>query len=255
MKKRNIKMGLLSVNDGSLIGPFERCQGFSEGLAAAEAGGKYGYIDTSGKFVIQPQFEEASYFSEGWAVVEKEGKKFYISREGEKVLEPEFEDFGHFSEGLAWFEKEGKYGYMDKTGNVVIQPVHESFDLFSRGFATADLKTGKIIDKSGNEAIPPQQWFESFANDESIVYIPVKDEKTGLFGYVESEDEENIYIKIIVNPQFEDADFPCRGIARVKKDGLYGYLKLPSKEWLAEPSFADGDRHADESGFLLVELP
>ena len=249
MKNSKIKMALLSVNDGSLIGPFERCQGFSEGLAAAEVGGKYGYIDTNGEFVIQPQFEDASYFSDGWAVVENAGKKFYINREGEKVLSPNFEDFGHFSEGLGWFEEDGKYGYMDKTGKKIIEPVHNTFDLFSGGFATSDLKTGKIIDKAGNEVIPPKEWFESFAKDTSVDYIPKKDEKTGLYGFVDNNGN------LVIEPQFDDADFPSEGIARVKKDGFYGYFKVSSDEWLAKPSFIDGNRVADECGFILVELP
>ena len=249
MRNSKIKMALLSVNDGSLIGSFERCHGFSEGLAAAEVAGKYGYIATSGEFVIQPQFEEAYPFSDDWAIVEKDGKEFYINRKGENVLEPDFEDFGHFSEGLAWFEKDGKYGYMDKTGKVIIEPVHDTFDLFKQGFATADVMTGKIIDKSGNEANPPKEWFESFAEEEFMDFIPVKDEETGLYGFIDNKDN------LIVEPQFEDADFSFGGVARVKKNGLYGYIKLPSKQWLAEPAFIDGNRIADECGFLLVELP
>ena len=249
MSNGKIKVALLSVTDGSLIGPFERCQEFSEGVAAAEVAGKYGYINTSGEFVIQPQFEEASYFSDGWAIVEKNGKKFYINRDGENVLEPDFEDFGHFSEGLAWFEKDGKYGYMDKSGKVIIEPVHETFDMFSQGFAAADLLAGKIIDKFGNETTPPKEWFESFTNEGSEDFIPVKDEKSGLFGFVDNNG------KLVMEPQFEDADFPSDGIARVKKNGLYGYFKLPTKEWLAKPSFIDGNRAADECGFILVELP
>lgn len=42
---------------------------YSEGLAAAPKGKKYGYIDTAGKFVIKPQFIQASPFSEGLAAV------------------------------------------------------------------------------------------------------------------------------------------------------------------------------------------
>ena len=32
---------------------------FGEGLAAEEIGNKYGYIDTKGKIVINPQFDSA----------------------------------------------------------------------------------------------------------------------------------------------------------------------------------------------------
>ena len=36
---------------------FDDARGFSDGLAAVQVGGQWGYIDTLGTFVIQPQFE------------------------------------------------------------------------------------------------------------------------------------------------------------------------------------------------------
>ncbi len=42
---------------------------FSEGMAVAMKGKKYGYIDESGAFVIKPVFKQAKPFSEGLAPV------------------------------------------------------------------------------------------------------------------------------------------------------------------------------------------
>lgn len=45
------------------------------GLFPAKSGDKWGYIDTTGKFVINPQFDEARLFQEGLAAVEIGGNR------------------------------------------------------------------------------------------------------------------------------------------------------------------------------------
>ena len=62
---------------------------------------KYGFIDKSGKMVIEPQFDGASDFSEGLAQVEKDGKWGFIDKSGKVVIEPQFDWVSDFSEGLA----------------------------------------------------------------------------------------------------------------------------------------------------------
>ena len=50
---------------------FVLARAFSEGLAAVMGkNDKYGFIDKTGKFVIQPQFYRVGDFSEGLAAVE-----------------------------------------------------------------------------------------------------------------------------------------------------------------------------------------
>jgi hypothetical protein len=57
-------------------------------LAAVELGNKYGFIDRSGKMVINPQFDYADSFSEGLARV-KLGNEFYkINKQGAILLDP-----------------------------------------------------------------------------------------------------------------------------------------------------------------------
>jgi hypothetical protein len=61
---------------------------FSEGLAPVQVGGKFGFIDKTGKMVIPPKYDDAFSFSEGLALV-KIGDKFrYIDKTGKFVWEP-----------------------------------------------------------------------------------------------------------------------------------------------------------------------
>jgi hypothetical protein len=57
---------------------------FSEGLAAVQIGGKWGYIDKTGKIVIEPRtLNSAKDFHNGLAyIVTKNGEHGYIDKAG-----------------------------------------------------------------------------------------------------------------------------------------------------------------------------
>ena len=67
-----------------------------------EQGGKWGYVDQAGKFVIAPQFDSADPFSEGMAEVELNGRLGWISTDGHFVIQTKYFKAGPFKEGLAW---------------------------------------------------------------------------------------------------------------------------------------------------------
>ena len=57
-------------------------------LFPVKQNGKYGYMDRTGKIVMNPQFGEAGYFSEGLACVSIGGKLSYIHKTGKFVWGP-----------------------------------------------------------------------------------------------------------------------------------------------------------------------
>ena len=63
---------------------------------------KYGFIDKSGKVVIEPQFDYVRDLIEGLAEVKKDGKWGVIDKNGKVIVEPQFDDASPFSEGFAW---------------------------------------------------------------------------------------------------------------------------------------------------------
>jgi len=141
---------------------------FSEGLAPVAVGdpsGLFGYIDKTGKFVIQPKFIAAHSFSQGLAAV-RMGKKWgYINKLGNVVINPQFQAAGDFSENLAPVRipgdvhfihpfthteayTDGSWGFIDKTGKVIIAPKFDGANAFSEGLACVriiDPKEGYVV--------------------------------------------------------------------------------------------------------------
>ncbi len=71
------------------MGGFQEIEKFFEELALVKDSlGKYGYIDRSGKFVIQPRFDNAGSFKDGIANVKLGDKIFYIDKNGTEYHEP-----------------------------------------------------------------------------------------------------------------------------------------------------------------------
>ena len=60
--------GVLTYSE-AIAPQYENAQTFSEGLAAVQKGGKWGYIDTAGKTIVPFKYDMAQRFSEGLAIV------------------------------------------------------------------------------------------------------------------------------------------------------------------------------------------
>jgi hypothetical protein len=132
-------------------------------LFSIEKDGKSGFIDSSGKVVIAPQFDSTRGFSEGLALVTRNGKKFFIDTSGRSVFEAKYDIVGNFSEGLAavnigetrianigLIDNPGKWGYIDQTGQLVLPMKYTHAESFSEGLAAIrDGDRGAFIDHSG----------------------------------------------------------------------------------------------------------
>ena len=112
---------------------FALADSFSDGLALVGVGTgdpgweRWGYIDPSGKVVVEPQYFQAQRFSEGLAAVSVRQDCFgYIDKTGKMVIEPHFSRATPFSGGLAAVWGGSETGYIDKTGKLVVEWESES---------------------------------------------------------------------------------------------------------------------------------
>jgi hypothetical protein len=124
------KRGYIDKKRKMAIKPgFAEARPFSEGLAVVGVsngkGTKYGFIDKKGNYVIKPRFDGAGSFSEGLAEVKIDGKWGYINKTGKMVIEPnsQFRKAFGFSNGLAIvYISNDDFAYIDKTGKYIWKP-------------------------------------------------------------------------------------------------------------------------------------
>jgi hypothetical protein len=134
---------------------------FHEGLAPIRVNGRFGYIDTAGRFAIAPAYDGADDFSHGLAAVRTGRKYGLIDRHGQTVLPPTYDFIGSFKNGLAIFASHDRFGYLNARGEVAIPPAFDRASDFSEGLAfvghrDGDRATGGYVDTTGRLAIPFQ---------------------------------------------------------------------------------------------------
>ena len=97
-----------------MAGGVEDARAFSEGVAAASCGDRWGLIDRMGAFAVAPKYRWALDFSEGLAsVMDDTGRYGSIAREGKVVIAPQFYLGGaDFSTCCLW-------GHIDRSGRYV----------------------------------------------------------------------------------------------------------------------------------------
>ncbi len=88
---------------------------------------KWGYIDKTGKFVIEAQYDKVGHFDNEhnltWAV--KDGKVGYIDKTGKEILFGKYNDTWTFSEKIAKVEKDNRYGFINEKGEEIIPLVFD----------------------------------------------------------------------------------------------------------------------------------
>lgn len=132
-----VKSAFIDTTGSFVFGKtFGFIRSFSEGYAAVEVNGKWGFIDRTGKQAVEPVYDDVKGFYKGLAIVGlKHGKSFrygYIDTTGRVVIKVTYADAGYFEYGLAPVKIGKKYGFIDRTGQVVIQPKYDNAFSFQR---------------------------------------------------------------------------------------------------------------------------
>jgi hypothetical protein len=205
----------------------------------------YGYIDTSGKYIIKPLYDAAGNFSEGLAVVNRNDSVYFINKENKNPFNEYFSDAYEFKNGIAavkknlkWFfinrqgqinskffeeinelswgvyvvKQSGKYGAANQLGQIIIEPRFQKLGDFVNDYAyyTENGKYG-FVSKSGTVQKAVYDWISDISDGTAIVKLG------GQYGII------NSYGYNVLEPEF---DLILRGNAGtfvVVKNGLYGF--------------------------------
>ena len=233
--------------------------------------GKAGYIDRTGEMVIKPQFEVAENFKDGLAPVKIDGKWGFINSTGHFQIDPQFDwiYWEGFNEGICPAGINGKKGGIDITGNFVIEPKYEMALKFSDGLIPVRIEKFPIwgekwiyLDRTGEQAIKKEFYgADSFTDGRSFVKVGFDEwaliDRTGAvvskkhftydpidkfserlqavkisnkWGYIDRDG------RIVIKPQFEDANNFSEGLAAVRVGCHYGFIDKLGK-FVIPPTF------------------
>jgi hypothetical protein len=168
--KKGTAFGVVVNNNFKIVPGIDRIWDFSaSGLAPARVLKSVGFINTSGEWVIQPQYTKVRGFVNGLAPVQFNKMWGYINERGEWIVQPIYPDAEVFSDdGLAPV-KVKQWGFIDATGKMVIPPNYtitvSGFQMFNfsekgffNGLARVKSKQGwAFIDTAGNPL--GNRWF------------------------------------------------------------------------------------------------
>jgi len=219
---------------------------FSENLAVAMRKGEnvWGYIDTTGAFVIPPQFASSPNdyvhpFSDGFAMVEVRERYGYIDKSGKFAIPPQFLDAASFADGMARVVMEGPCSYNPEGGCGFANPVYpgakEQAPYDPSGVARGKYPPCKFSDTNRAGLALPQRF--DYARDFSEGLAPVRIGHS--WGFIDKTGA------LVIPPIFEDAEAFHEGLAKITIKGLCGYADksgaiVISPQFKYADSFSDG---------------
>ncbi len=230
----------------------------SDTLRPFQRGGRWGYIDATGKVRIEPRFAWAEEFSEGLAAFEGEdGKHGYVDETGRVAVGPKFDNWTEFSEGLAAVSVDFKWGYIDKAGAWAIPPRFAVGRPFKDGMALVGVPV------SGEVTFPPGEVRHVFIDRTGAVRVEVgrdiiNGEFSEGFAAVQFFDEKGVSEalidkagKVVFEAESVDTDGFREGLAAVKKGGKWGYIDTGGN-FVIGPRFDEA--HAFSEGLAAVNV-
>jgi tetratricopeptide (TPR) repeat protein len=236
----------------SLNEKYDKVRVLYNGRRAVKKGKKWGFVDESGKEVIEPKYDEVQGFiKHGVAQVKKDRKWGFVDKSGKEIVEPKYDavwgfmpeyeivfgsDHGFEYNDRALVKKDRKWGIVDKSGKEIVEPkydaVHMSIPIFREGLARVK-KDGKwgFVDKKGNEYNLSGQEIkkskkakiEKKEADWKSKFDWVDDFHEGLARAVKGQKTGFVDRngKVVVPIKYEDASIFKNGIASVKKKGKW----------------------------------
>lgn len=178
--------------------------------------------------MIPCTYEDVKIFdSHGYAAFCQDGKWGYMDKTGKVIVEPSYENAGRFSgNGLAAVKQDGKWGWINESGEIVIEPAYEKISLFDKkGLATVVMdKQQYWINESGVPVTEPEK--KHIASQDGEGFAIAKEGK----GYTLKDFQGKMLLDKVYENMEAIPNWP--GLYKVSKDGKYGVIDKTGKEVL-----------------------
>ncbi len=209
------KWGYLDLTGRLVIeDTYDAARDFSEDLAAVNQQGKWGFIDKNGNIVISFQYRSAGAFSCERALVQDfEFRQFYIDKKGNEIIYIEGAELNAFIECKARINKYNRSYFINSDGEVISDTTLLTASNFRGGYAIVQDQDGyNIIDNEGTK---------------------------------------------LLNGSFDKCYSPSDGMVRIKEDEKIRYISLESTKvsnaYTNGTDFHNGVAAIERSGWNLID--
>jgi hypothetical protein len=204
---------------------FDIAHDFQNDLALVAIQKKYGFINKKGTRVIPLKYDYATDFCEGVATVSSNRKFGCIDKTGKVIVPIKYDTCYSFAEGLVGVKLNGLWGFVDKTGKIVVPIKYDEIMPFSNGFAA--VSSGAMwgfINKTGKEVIP-LQYDEVMSFSEGLAAVTGKSDLS--WGFIDTTGREITPIKYSIVKSFKN------GLAMVTgNDYISFYIDKAGREYI-----------------------
>ena len=105
--------------------------------------GKWGFVDTDGKFQIKAKYESVEPFSDGLACVSEKGKYGYLNQNGSFSIPATFDMAYSFDDNYAVCSQNGKFGMIKTDGTQYVDFAYSSMEKSDKGNYYIGTKDGE----------------------------------------------------------------------------------------------------------------
>nr|WP_241254687.1 WG repeat-containing protein [Brevibacillus sp. SYP-B805] len=260
---------LLPQNNRYTVGPMfdEIKYSYASPIRKVRKGAFWGWMDNSGKVVVQPVYDAVNEPSEGLVAVNKDGKWGYCSLQGTVVIPLRYDEVRPVSKGRARINIDGKWGMIRADGSLLIP---NDYDQLSEDDETGlfvvekDGKTG-VLDQHGKPIVPPV--YDDVMISKELVKLTLGS-KVGFYDVNSKTTTEpqfdgllftgypdvltfqkgdkwgaiTVAGKVIIPPVYDEIAFDWRQeesrVARVRLQQKWGYVDTEGKE-IAPPIYEE----------------
>lgn len=215
----------------------EEASGFLGEYARVKMEGKYGFVNSSGSYLLYPKYDEASFFLSDSTAVKEDGEWYMINKEGYKVAVcdgiPDFLSF--INNGKVLVGKDGKFDYTDSSLKIPDGPRFDEATNFKSGIAAVRQGNKWSLISSDGSSVTDFV-FDDVIVDEfnsCVTNGVIMAQQNGKYYLLNTEGSK------ICEESFDDLrPFVGNEFAAAKKGDMWGFIDNTGK-FVIEPSYTD----------------
>ena len=219
--KQNNKWFFINRQGQTISRIYDEISELSDNVYVVKSADKYGSLDHFGQTMLEPKFDKLGDFKNGYAYYMEKGSYGFISRNG-SLHKAEFEWISDFNqEQIAVIKQNGKYGLINVLGKKILEPAYDQilktnspvFILVSNGLYGFFSSEGCFITPVAYDFFKEKS--PEYYTNGSLFKLQKKNEQAMVDANGKS---------FIGFGAFQEINFPCNNLMRVKQKNKYGYL-------------------------------